>query len=79
MKLGLDPHQRSVASQLVVGGALIKEHMRSLQGHFEGVVKNALHHMRRDELWKRMLYGGHRSDPAKPASMQVCEVHGWFL
>jgi hypothetical protein len=71
MKLGLDPHQRSVSSQLVVDGALIAEHMRSLQGHFEGVVKNALHHMRRDELWKRMLYGGHKTDPSKPAMMQA--------
>ena len=72
MKLGLDPpHLRSTASQLVVDGKLIRDHVRSLQGHLEGVVKNALHHMRRDELWKRMLYGGYRTDPARPSMMQV--------
>ncbi len=31
--------------------------MRSLKVHLEGVVKSAQHHLRRDELWKRMVYG----------------------
>ena len=75
LQLGLDPNQRPAASLLVTDEGLVKEHMRSLQGHFEGIVKNAMHHMRRDELWKRMLYGGHRTDPAKPATMQVRTVH----
>jgi hypothetical protein len=70
IKLGLDAHLRSKASRLVVDGGLIREHMRSLQGHFEGIVKSALHHMRRDELWKRMLYGRYRPDPTRPAMMQ---------
>lgn len=71
LKLGLDPLLRpSTASQLVLDGSLIQEHIRSLQGLFEGIVKNAVHHMRRDELWKRMLYGGYRSEP-KSAVTQV--------
>ena len=73
LKLGLDPLLRptSSASQLVLDDALMREHVRSLQGHFEGVVKNAIHHMRRDELWKRVLYGRYRSEHTKPAMMQV--------
>ena len=73
LKLGLDPLLRpaSSASQLVLDDALMREHVRSLQGHFEGIVKNAIHHMRRDELWKRMLYGRYRSEHSKPATMQV--------
>ena len=72
IKLGLDPQLRSTASQLVLDGNLLCEHVQSLQGHFEGIVKNALHHMRRDELWKRMLYGRYRSEGTKPTVTQVC-------
>ena len=71
MKLGLDPLHCSTTSQLISDGRLVKEHMQGLQGHLEGIVKNAMHHMRRDELWKRMLYGRYRSDPSKPAVTQV--------
>ena len=76
LKLGLDPLLRpssssSSASRLVQDDSLVREHMQSLQGHFEGIVKNALHHMRRDELWKRMLYGRHRTEPTKPSVVQV--------
>lgn len=64
MKLGLDPLLKpSTASQLVLDSRLIHEHIQGLQVHFEAIVKNAVHHMRRDELWKRMLYGRHRSEP----------------
>lgn len=73
LKLGLDPLLRSSSSaaRLVQDEGLIQEHMHSLQSHFESMVKNALHHMRRDELWKRMLYGRHRTEPTKPSVMQV--------
>lgn len=73
LKLGLDPLHRSTASRLISDGKLVHEHMQSLQGHFEGIVKNAMHHMRRDELWKRMLYGKYRSEPNKAGVTQVCK------
>lgn len=67
LKLGLEPVLRSsTASQLVLNEILIQEHVRSLEEHFEGIVKNAVHHMRRDELWKRMLYGRCRSESKQP-------------
>lgn len=64
LKLGLEPMLQvsSTASQLVLDGSLIQEHIKSLEEHFEGVVKNAVHHMRRDELWKRMLYGRYKTE-----------------
>ena len=75
IKLGLDPNVHSeVTQQLVSDEGLVREHMRGLQRHFERIMTNALHHMRRDELWKRMLYGGHRTDPAKPPTMQVYTI-----
>ena len=62
MKLGLDPLLKPTsASQLVLDDQLIGQHMARLRVHFEGVVKEAIHHMRRDELWKRMLYGRYRT------------------
>jgi len=73
MKLGLDPLLKpSTASQLVLDGRLIHEHIQGLQVHFESIVKNAVHHMRRDELWKRMLYGRHRSEPRPSVVRMVC-------
>lgn len=80
LKLGLEPvHRSSTASQLVLDGNLIQEHVRSLEEHFEGVVKNAVHHMRRDELWKRMLYGRCRTESKQPivqVSTLLCFIKG---
>lgn len=80
MKLGLDPLLKpSTASQLVLDSRLIHEHIQGLQVHFEGVVKEAIHHMRRDELWKRMLYGRHRSEPRPSVVRVVCVEHGLYV
>ena len=42
--------------------------MKGLQIHLENLVSRAQCHMRRDELWKRMLYGRPKSE-GKPSSV----------
>ena len=79
LKLGLDPFLRpSTASQLVLDGSLIRLHIQGLQVHFESIVKNAEHHMRRDELWKRMLYGRYRAEP-RPVVMQQVGIYMYVI
>jgi hypothetical protein len=56
MGYGLMPTP-SVASQLVLDKSKVRGQMQAVCTHLETVVQNALHHMRKDELWKRMLYG----------------------
>ena len=72
----------SAASQVVLNTSLIDEQMRNVQSHLENVVRNALYHMRRDELWKRLLYGhapSHRdlSDSRPTAVRSLCELYQW--
>ncbi len=47
----------SQASQLVLNTRLIAEHMTGVKLHLEEACQVALSHMRRDALWKRMVYG----------------------
>ena len=47
----------TLASQIVLNKLLIEEHMRGVKGHLSDVGQDALCHMRRDALWKRLLYG----------------------
>lgn len=81
LKLGLEPVLRSsTASQLVLNESLIQEHVRSLEEHFEGIVKNAVHHMRRDELWKRLLYGRCRTESKQPiVQVSIVNVSTYIL
>lgn len=51
----------SPASCVVLDKALIDEQIRGVQTHLETTIRNALYHIRRDELWKRMLYGRERN------------------
>ena len=48
--------------------AMIEEQLQGLRDHLRGIVKAAQSHMRRDELWKRMVYGPPKTD-AKPSSV----------
>lgn len=58
----------SSASCIVLDKSMISEQIRGVQTHLENIINNALYHMRRDELWKRLLYGRERSsqDSTKP-------------
>jgi hypothetical protein len=51
----------SPASRVVLDKTVIDEQIRGVQTHLETTIRNALYHIRRDELWKRMLYGKERS------------------
>ena len=65
----LAPSSSSGGSQLVVlDSVVVEQQMRAVRTHLEEMVKNASYHMRRDELWKRMLYGQPRTD-AKPGQV----------
>lgn len=57
----------SPASRVVLDKAVIDEQIRGVQTHLETTIRNALYHIRRDELWKRMLYGkGRNAQDPKP-------------
>ncbi len=47
----------SHASQLTLDSQLISEHMVGVKVHLEEACQGALSHMRRDSLWKRLVYG----------------------
>lgn len=47
----------SLSSQIVLNRLLIEEHMMGVKVHLSEVGQDALCHMRRDALWKRLLYG----------------------
>lgn len=61
----------SAASQVVVNTSLIEGQMRNVQTHLENVIRNALYHMRRDELWKRLLYGHNMTQHTDGRSVAV--------
>lgn len=50
-----------------------EDQMRSLKVHLEGVVKSAQHHLRRDELWKRIVYGRQVRGESKSATASPFE------
>ena len=62
--------------------------MQGLQIHLENLVNRAQCHMRRDELWKRMLYGRPKSE-GRPSSVSMApnlrafskgyNIFGWFF
>ena len=59
----------SVASQLVLDKTKVQGQLQIVRTHLETVVQSALHHMKKDELWKRMLYGvPHTSEGSKAVS-----------
>ena len=62
----------SAASRVVLDKTLIDEQIRGVQTHLETMTRNALYHIRRDELWKRLLYGREKSvqDP-KPTHVST--------
>ena len=51
----------SAASRVVLDKTLIDEQIRGVQTHLETTVRNAAYYVRRDELWKRLLYGKERN------------------
>lgn len=53
----------SPASRVVLDKTVIDEQIRGVQTHLETTIRNALYHIRRDELWKRMLYGKEKNAP----------------
>lgn len=61
----------SLASQIVLNQFLIEEHMRGVKGHLHKVGQDALCHMRRDVLWKRLLYGQLRPQYETPSTASV--------
>ena len=52
----------SASIQQVLEHEQIEQLGHSMKTYLEDVIQNGLHRMRKDELWKRMLYGN--SDPA---------------
>ncbi len=65
LKLKVREHRRKMgyglmstpASQVILEKSKVEGQMDAVRTHLETIVQNALHHMRKDELWKRMLYG----------------------
>lgn len=66
----------SAASQLMLDKDKLEQHLQSVQAHLEGIIQNGLHHMRKDELWKRMLYGsGSTGMETKDSRPAVSNIH----
>ncbi len=56
--MGLGSLATSSGSSLtVLEEDLVETQMQCLRTHLEITIDNGLIHMRKDELWKRMLYG----------------------
>ncbi len=64
MGYGIRP-SGSPASQLVLDKEKVEGQIHAVRTHLESVIQNALHHMKKDELWKRMLYGASHSSEGK--------------
>jgi hypothetical protein len=45
-------------SSVVINESIINEEMKGLKRHFYNVIMAAQSHVKRNELWKRLLYGG---------------------
>lgn len=61
----------SAASQILLYQEKVDRHTHAVRTHLESVIRKALHHMRKDELWKRMLYGVTNSTEGKSVRMCV--------
>ena len=72
----------STASRVVLDKSAIDEQIRGVQTHLETTIRNALYHIRRDELWKRMLYGKARNiQEPRPVhvSRSTCELDNYGI
>lgn len=50
----------------------VESQLHAVRTHLETVIRKALHHMRKDELWKRLLYGATFSSEGKVVSLSWC-------
>ena len=66
----------SAASQIVVDKEKVEKQMQRVSTHLEEMTRKALHHMRKDELWKRMLYGTKSPDGRTVSSHGVLADYG---
>lgn len=62
----------SQASQLTLDSQLIGEHMVGVKGHLEEACQGALSHMRRDYLWKRLVYGQAAEEGGRVSVLYLC-------
>ena len=67
MGYGMRP-SASPASQQVLDAEKVEGQIHAVRTHLEAVIQSALHHMKKDELWKRMLYGASHSLEGKIVS-----------
>lgn len=68
-KMGYGIHPTvSSASLQVLHKDKVKNHISAVRTHLETVINTALHHMKKDELWKRLLYGALHSTEGKTVS-----------
>ena len=74
----------SAASQIVLDRERVDQQMHGVQTHLEAMIQKALHNMRKDELWKRMVYGIHEGRSVSPSTRTIsysCHdlcMHDWF-
>ncbi len=64
----------SEGSEIVLDQSKVDQHIRGVQAHLEAMIQSGLHHMRKNELWKRMLYGVSTSPDTKSVSSVGCGV-----
>lgn len=55
----------STASQHMLARENVESRLHAVRTHLEGMIREALHHMRKDELWKRLLYGASYSSEGR--------------
>lgn len=56
------------SSELVLDRQLVENQLHVVRTQLEATIQSALHHMRKDELWKRLLYGASTSSEGKSVS-----------
>ena len=56
------------ASRQVLSAEKVGSQVHAVRTHLESVIRRALHHMRKDELWKRLLYGASYSTEGRTVS-----------
>lgn len=57
------------ASRQILNKENVESYLHGVRTHLETVIRKALHHMRKDELWKRLLYGASFSSEGKTVSV----------
>lgn len=66
----------SAACEQMLDQDKVEQQLHSVQTHLEGIVREGLHHMRKNELWKRMLYGSSNTGPdSRPAVLVDLSYH----